>query len=384
MRIAPASLRGFWPVILAEMMDIFTREEADPALIIAACKFLDLVLVLPSTSELFNLYEWMFITEGLETVRNPVYIPFVENLAEKLIRTPPQPTPTHSKHNSVNYSTPASAAAVAASVAHQAALGESGDEEHTPRQVSTDGSTANLRRPVITIRTISIGPNDTVLFASPWFHTFLSRFSRAAYQGGLSTIGAPDMDFIALLLAGDFSDLESEGGDLAYPNATATVLDIDEFEMVDPKVDRKSTGSPSPLVSSSSSSNLGNRGSGKWMSVNYKKESDKDIIIGSAVEKESITIDKDTTREATEETQESNHFSNRASAFIDTKSHSNILSVQGFDKSGLFGEDEDESSTSASLNDRGIDERLESEDHRADDSESEKGDGLFSNVTDST
>ena len=83
LRISPASLRGFWPAILTEMMDIFTREDHDPALIIAACKFLDLVMVLPATSELFNLYEWMFITEGLETLHEPVYLPFVENLAHK-------------------------------------------------------------------------------------------------------------------------------------------------------------------------------------------------------------------------------------------------------------------------------------------------------------
>lgn len=336
LRIAPASLRGFWPVILTEMMDIFTREEADPALIIAACKFLDLVLVLPATSELFNLYEWMFITEGLETVRNPVYIPFVENLADKLTRMPPPAPPTQSsKHGSTNLTNAVSAAAMAASLANL-------EEEGAPTTASSSG----LRRPVITIRTISIGPNDSALFSSPWFHTFLSRFSRAAYQGGLATSGTPDMEFISQLLASDFSDLESEGGDLSIPNATAQVLDIDEFEMIDAQ--RKSS-SPSPILSANNT-----RSSGKWMSVNYKKESDKDINIGSVVEKESITMDKDTTREPTmEESQESNRFSTRSSAFIDAKSRNSLLSAEGFDKSMLSGEDGEE---------RGVDERIQRDD----------------------
>ena len=275
LRITPASLRGFWPVILTEMMDIFTREEADPALIIAACKFLDLVLVLPSTSELFNMYEWMFITEGLETVRNPVYIPFVENLAEKLTRAPSMSYTAASK----SASTAVSAAAAAASVS--LINDQSGSAES--EEPAQDAAHTGLRRPVITLRTVSIGPNDTNLFTSPWFHTFLSRFSRAAYQGGLAPNVAPDMEFIALMLAGDFSDLESEGGELAFPHATATVLDIDEFEMVEAKPKKQPT---SPNLSSSTS---------KWVNVNYKKDSNKEITVGSALEKEAITIDKDTT-----------------------------------------------------------------------------------------
>lgn len=251
-------------------MDIFTREEADPALIIAACKFLDLVLVLPSTSELFNMYEWMFITEGLETVRNPVYIPFVDNLAEKLTRSPSASHPANSK-NSVTAVSAAAAAVPASSIDHTSAEAE---------ESAQDGTPAGLRRPVITVRTVSVGPNDTNLFSSPWFHTFLSRFSRAAYQGGLAPNVAADMEFIAQLLAGDFSDLETEDDRLSFPNATATVLDIDEFEIVDIKPKKKQPPSPDSAAT-------------KWVNVNYKKDSDKEISVekGSAVEKDAINKD---------------------------------------------------------------------------------------------
>lgn len=276
---------------------------------------------MPGTSELFNLYEWMFITEGLETVRNPVYIPFVENLAEKLTRAPAAPF----SHSSKNAATAVSAAAAAVSASSIA--------EHSENEDASTQEAIGLRRPVITMRTVCIGPNDTNLFSSPWFHTFLSRFSRAAYQGGLAPNVAPDMDFIALLLAGDFSDLESEGGELSFPNATATVLDIDEFEIVDIKPKKEPT---SPAAA----------GSEKWVNVNYKKDSDKEIAVDKgAFEKEAIIKDTHAPTHSAVGAQESarksadEQVAKFSKPIFERSSSQNIISDQRFTKSILTDDD---------------------------------------------
>ncbi|WVQ94532.1 hypothetical protein IAU59_001611 [Kwoniella sp. CBS 9459] len=76
-RISPQHLTNFWPVILAELLRIFESTMDDPPddgseslqLILAACKFLDLLLVLQS--EDFQVHQWMFVTDTTDAVYPP-------------------------------------------------------------------------------------------------------------------------------------------------------------------------------------------------------------------------------------------------------------------------------------------------------------------------
>jgi hypothetical protein len=55
-RISPQHLTNFWPVILTELLKVFEGAMDDPppdnseglALVLAACKFLDLLLIIQS------------------------------------------------------------------------------------------------------------------------------------------------------------------------------------------------------------------------------------------------------------------------------------------------------------------------------------------------
>ena len=54
-------MEPFWPVILTEMIRIFSAQTPEPALLLAVVKFLDLALVL--NSEQFNFWEWIFLQD---------------------------------------------------------------------------------------------------------------------------------------------------------------------------------------------------------------------------------------------------------------------------------------------------------------------------------
>lgn len=76
-RISPQHLTNFWPVILAELLRVFeTIMEDTPAdnseslqLALAACKFLDLLLVIQS--EDFQIHQWMFVTDTTDAAYPP-------------------------------------------------------------------------------------------------------------------------------------------------------------------------------------------------------------------------------------------------------------------------------------------------------------------------
>ncbi|WWC97086.1 hypothetical protein V866_003964 [Kwoniella sp. B9012] len=73
-RISPQHLTNFWPVILTELLRIFELTMDDPPedesaalqLVLAACKFLDLLLVIQS--EDFQIHQWMFVTDTTDAV----------------------------------------------------------------------------------------------------------------------------------------------------------------------------------------------------------------------------------------------------------------------------------------------------------------------------
>ncbi|KAK8861427.1 hypothetical protein IAR55_002246 [Kwoniella newhampshirensis] len=76
-RISPQHLTNFWPVILAELLRIFEITMDDPPedgseqlqLVLAACKFLDLLLVIQS--EDFQIHQWMFVTDTTDAAYPP-------------------------------------------------------------------------------------------------------------------------------------------------------------------------------------------------------------------------------------------------------------------------------------------------------------------------
>ncbi|WVQ78778.1 hypothetical protein IAT38_000869 [Cryptococcus sp. DSM 104549] len=99
-RISPQHLTNFWPVILAELLRIFeqTMDELPEdnteglQLVLAACKFLDLLLVIQS--EDFQVHQWMFVTDTTDAAYPPEeYTPdaimdrLAEILAEKAMHT---------------------------------------------------------------------------------------------------------------------------------------------------------------------------------------------------------------------------------------------------------------------------------------------------------
>jgi len=70
-------MNSFWPVILTELFRVFeqciTAPPPDGAeellVVLAACKFLDLVLVLQT--EEFQVQQWMFVTDTVDAVYRP-------------------------------------------------------------------------------------------------------------------------------------------------------------------------------------------------------------------------------------------------------------------------------------------------------------------------
>jgi len=76
-RLSPRNLSSFWPVILTELVRIFEQTLAAPPqdgsddllLILSACKFLDLLVVLQT--EEFQVHQWMFITDTVDALHRP-------------------------------------------------------------------------------------------------------------------------------------------------------------------------------------------------------------------------------------------------------------------------------------------------------------------------
>ncbi|GAA5831398.1 hypothetical protein JCM3766R1_001734 [Sporobolomyces carnicolor] len=76
-RIGNQHLAGLWPVILTELLRLFEslvdRKVPDKSdllqLILSACKFLDLTLVLQT--EDFQIHEWMFVTDTVDAIYPP-------------------------------------------------------------------------------------------------------------------------------------------------------------------------------------------------------------------------------------------------------------------------------------------------------------------------
>ncbi|KAG9123031.1 hypothetical protein FRC07_000333 [Ceratobasidium sp. 392] len=76
-RLSPHNMSSFWPVILTELIRLFTSALVDPPeddsdelqLLLAACKCVDLMLVLQTPE--FQIHQWMFVTDTMDAVYRP-------------------------------------------------------------------------------------------------------------------------------------------------------------------------------------------------------------------------------------------------------------------------------------------------------------------------
>ncbi|TFY63318.1 hypothetical protein EVJ58_g3324 [Rhodofomes roseus] len=76
-RLSPHNLSSFWPVILTELYGLFERVitslpsdgSEELTLVLAACKLLDLLLVLQT--EEFQIHQWIFITDTVDAIYRP-------------------------------------------------------------------------------------------------------------------------------------------------------------------------------------------------------------------------------------------------------------------------------------------------------------------------
>ncbi|EJU02805.1 hypothetical protein DACRYDRAFT_94483 [Dacryopinax primogenitus] len=76
-RFSPNNISTFWPIILAELVRLFEDVILEPpadnsddlAVLLAACKFLDLLLVLQT--EEFQIHQWMFVTDTVDAIYRP-------------------------------------------------------------------------------------------------------------------------------------------------------------------------------------------------------------------------------------------------------------------------------------------------------------------------
>lgn len=80
-------VESFWPVILTEMVSMFSAVQFREKLVLSVTKFLDLMLVLPI--EQFNIWRWIFLKEQTNSSENDPpqdqpegsFVPYIEKIA---------------------------------------------------------------------------------------------------------------------------------------------------------------------------------------------------------------------------------------------------------------------------------------------------------------
>ncbi|KAG0174439.1 hypothetical protein DFQ29_007496 [Apophysomyces sp. BC1021] len=174
-RFSQNHLLNFWPVLITELMRLFNAflynnvndrpEEAQIAL--AGCKFLDLLCTLEMDA--FQIYQWIFIRDTVETLVKPQVdgpVPIMDMLEERFSQSP---------HTT----------------------------DHFPSDMdSTIPSLGELRRPMLTMHSISSIRQLTF---------FIEHISLYIYQSSF-TLAKADMPFIESLLQNDLleGDIDSE------------------------------------------------------------------------------------------------------------------------------------------------------------------------------
>ncbi|BGP31712.1 hypothetical protein JCM10296v2_003486 [Rhodotorula toruloides] len=166
-RIDNQHLSGFWPVILTELLRLFeslaSQRVPDGSdtlqLVLSACKFLDLTLVLQTAD--FQIHEWMFVTDTVDAIYPPdSWVPqaIVDRIGEVIALQPA---------NGRSSATPAP-------------KGSTIDDGFSGSVLSRSSATAPLRRPLIQARQVR-----SIQELEPFFSTI----SLAAYEAVYHSAG---------------------------------------------------------------------------------------------------------------------------------------------------------------------------------------------------
>eukprot|EP01101_Sappina_pedata_P003589 TRINITY_DN1440_c0_g1_i1.p1 TRINITY_DN1440_c0_g1~~TRINITY_DN1440_c0_g1_i1.p1 ORF type:complete len:190 (+),score=56.01 TRINITY_DN1440_c0_g1_i1:442-1011(+) len=177
-RISREHLRSFWPIILTELIKIFDLSK-DTQLLLAATKFLDIGLILPS--EQFHLYQWMFLADCLNCPdeKMPMFQPYIDQVVNT----------DHLSHSNTKIQL---------------------------NMASLDGRSA-LRQPLITVCPQAVDSLDALKL-------YMCHYSQYAYLSSISGL-APDMKLIDLLLSFDLCEWGNTSSDVskeqpAIPSST--------------------------------------------------------------------------------------------------------------------------------------------------------------------
>ncbi|GEM07562.1 cellular morphogenesis-related protein [Rhodotorula toruloides] len=176
-RIDNQHLSGLWPVILTELLRLFesladqrVSDGSDSLqLVLSACKFLDLTLVLQTAD--FQIHEWMFVTDTVDAIYPPnSWIPqaIMDRLGEVIAMQPA---------NGRSSATSASKTSVV--------------DEVSGSVLSRSSATAPLRRPLIQARQVR-----SIQDLEPFFSTISLAAYEAVYHsaGGCARVDWPAVE----------------------------------------------------------------------------------------------------------------------------------------------------------------------------------------------
>ncbi|KAJ1722421.1 hypothetical protein LPJ53_003147 [Coemansia erecta] len=228
-RVSAAHMSSFWPMLLTELMRLCTRQLAAGAgqqtgdqadLFLAACKFLDLLMVLGT--EDFLVHQWIFITDTVDALyaSRSTAAALLDQLSSRLLST-----------------SSSAAAAAAAAAAGRRGREQDGEEEdpsnlafrHLPAHVLSELDQAlpppsdgrllppdrlvqvvgarPLKRPIIRLRHIA---------STRDLDTFVHSASLLTYQAAY-LMADPDIPFIDELLQNDLMYLDFEHVEVGEP-----------------------------------------------------------------------------------------------------------------------------------------------------------------------
>ncbi|KAJ3040698.1 hypothetical protein HDV00_010591 [Rhizophlyctis rosea] len=201
-RMTPKHLANIWPTVLTELIRLFgvylrsqdaERPSEDLSVFFAACKFLDLLLVLGIDD--FQWHQWIFVTETLELLHDLMTaqvrpVALVDKLSYKW--TGGAPSSTLSTYIGVS----------AVPSADSDISGSKGTANASMQPILPEHERPNigeaLRRPLLTMRSIHDRKQ---------LEPFVQSVSGYVYQTTYS-VAKPDLDFIESMLESDFLDVE--------------------------------------------------------------------------------------------------------------------------------------------------------------------------------
>lgn len=195
-RIKPESMRPFWPAVISEMLGVFAPGTTpEPELVLAVTKFMDVLFIQPS--EQFNIHEWVFISDPIDTTRPETswpFIPFIDKVSKRT-----GPTMEVSQQN-------------------------------LPRMV-----------PIVPIQKLEINPNP---LGMTWneFAQWLGRYSDLQYANRVATQHVANMDDVVALLLNDFAITRLDPNDW-----TLLRIDMSSSEMRRDLLQTSSTVSTAPI-----------------------------------------------------------------------------------------------------------------------------------------